>query len=167
MSDLLLMEKRARDYAIIVHTDQKYGYDKPYVYHLDMVNEVAREFNLSMNIRIAAYLHDVIEDTPVDFNALCKDWGADITCMVDGVSEPNISNRLERHERTYLKTRANADAIRLKLCDRIANVRAALEPGGDMSHHEKYKHEYDHFEKWLKIPGMEVAMWGHLRRLML
>ena len=61
---------------------------------------------------------------------------------------------------TYPKIRASADAVRLKLADRIANV----ENGGKLV--DMYRREYEDFRRALYTPGQADPMWAHLDELL-
>jgi len=124
---LLAGVRAARDYAIKAHGDQRYG-DYPYVTHLDAVSAIAAAYNLPYNIRVAAYLHDILEDTPVTEDELYVEYGSKITSLVRAVTNDS-DPRPGYKERTYINIVLGGDsAISLKLCDRIANLRACV-PG--------------------------------------
>lgn len=115
--------ERARNYAIKFHGDQKFG-NYPYVFHLDMVHEIAVKFNLGELYEIAAYLHDLIEDTAVTKQDLKNNFGqeaAEIVFCVSGFGE----NRKEKQKDIYEKLQYNIQAINLKMCDRLANLIAS------------------------------------------
>ena len=55
--------KTARLVAKLAHGDQKYGDDKPYLYHLDMVVHILAHYGFRGEMLQAGYLHDTLEDT--------------------------------------------------------------------------------------------------------
>lgn len=64
----------AREVAKQAHGNQMYG-DKPYIYHLDSVYNVALEHidlfpEDSETILCACFLHDTVEDTPLGLDQL-------------------------------------------------------------------------------------------------
>lgn len=156
--------KRLRDYAIEKHKDQKYG-DKPYVYHLDMVHMVSVAQGLPQIVCEAAYLHDVLEDTPVTYDELKKEFDSEeLAHLVFCVTDEKGNNRKERKAATYPKIKSNTNAIALKLCDRIANVKASLtsENSGLI---KMYRKEQPEFEAQLKTVGVHTKLWEELDKL--
>jgi len=150
-----------RNYAIKKHGDQKYG-DKPYVYHLDKVYQVTVDHNLSPIIQIGAYLHDVLEDTDTTCADLKREFGLeDLVSMVYCVTDEPGKNRKERKRVTFPKIRSNPNAIALKLCDRIANVRACIE-SKNKNLFNMYKKEQPEFERQLKKPKILEGLWEEL-----
>lgn len=108
----------ARAFAITAHADQRYG-DMPYIYHLEQVHAMACEHNLSVDVKIAAFLHDVIEDTQYTRHDIETNFGLRVSHLVFAVS--NDRNK----QCTYAKIRImGVDAIGLKLCDRVCNLTA-------------------------------------------
>ena len=156
--------KKLRDYAIAKHKEQLYG-DKPYVYHLDMVHMVSVEHGLPQIVCEAAYLHDVLEDTPVTYDELKEEFNSEeLAHLVFCVTDEKGNNRKERKAATYPKIKSNTNAIALKLCDRIANVKASLtsENSGLI---KMYRKEQPEFEAQLKTVGVHTKLWDALNRL--
>jgi (p)ppGpp synthase/HD superfamily hydrolase len=59
IADGVALVQRAREYALRMHGDQKYG-DEPYSMHLEDVETILIEFNhISSTLRAAAWLHDL------------------------------------------------------------------------------------------------------------
>lgn len=110
-----------RKYACIAHIDQWYG-DKPYVFHLDAVYAVVMEFNLGIEYQIAAYLHDILEDTKVQREELVLKFGEHIATMVFCVSGFG-ANRKEKQQNIKEKMESYPASIDLKMADRLANMR--------------------------------------------
>ena len=79
---------RARQFALEAHGGQKYG-EHPYVFHLDQVESVLREFGHESEIlRAAAQLHDVLEDTSVSHEELGREFPAEVFDIVVAVTKP-------------------------------------------------------------------------------
>lgn len=118
MTDIELLQY-ARKYAIENHVNT-YG-DKPYEFHLDAVYDLAVKFNLGIEYQIAAYLHDIIEDTNVTREMLSPIFGEHITTMVYCVSGFG-ENRKEKQQNIKDKMQQYPASINLKMIDRLANM---------------------------------------------
>lgn len=153
LEELSLIE-RAREIAIAAHGNQPYG-NHPYIYHLDQVASVARELGYSDDIIIACYLHDTLEDTDLTREEIAEVFGNHIASVVYAVKDEDGTNRSERKSKTYLKIAAMPDAIAVKLCDRIANIRDALKNNSGLF--KMYKKEHPAFEQALRGSGNEKA----------
>ncbi|MCI5056540.1 MAG: HD domain-containing protein [Flavobacteriales bacterium] len=116
---------KARIFALETHKGQNYG-PHDYSYHLEAVVAVAIENGLSENIVAACWLHDTIEDCPVSYNDIKREFGETIAEIVYCVTDEMGRNRKERKEKTYPKIQSNHDAICVKICDRIANFNESI-----------------------------------------
>ena len=158
--------KEAAYFAIWLHGMQKYD-DKPYFYHLEQVVDVLNEFGFTdEKYIISGYLHDTLEDCAISYNDIKKDFGFEIAEIVYCVSDESGRNRKERKEKTYPKIKSNADAIIVKLADRIANLNNSLKNNPSIAH--MYTKEYGDFRKALYIENTEAdGMWKYLDNLIL
>jgi (p)ppGpp synthase/HD superfamily hydrolase len=150
------------DYAIQKHGSQKYG-DQPYYVHLDHVYSTAVRFYpgaLPDRIKIAAYLHDVIEDTDATFEEVSTLFGEDVAGIVDAVTDKPGQNRAERHRATYPLIRENPDAVFVKVCDRIANMESSVVSNPRLF--SMYVREYPYFRSTLYRASEFDAAWEHL-----
>lgn len=158
---------RARAYASWAHAGQRYGAGAPYSVHLQAVEAVLRRFGASEEtdgaLLVAAWLHDVVEDTGKNVEQMRSRFGDRVAALVWAVTDEPGPSRRERHERTFPKTRSVRGAVRLKLADRIANVEAAREERPDLL--RMYTSEHAEFEAALRRPGEHEDMWGHLASL--
>lgn len=152
----------ARNLALSLHGDQKYG-PAPYSLHLDDVARVVREFGLGETFEIAAYLHDVLEDTHATSDLLMANGvSEDVIHLIEAVTGRG-QNRKARNADAYRKLQAFPKAISLKLADRIANTRRA-----EVDAHDKlamYFREYSSFRGALREHGGNVVMWDALDKL--
>ncbi len=125
----------ALDRAFLVaskaHSNQFYGI-YPYVYHVLEVATIAKDLKLSETVQVACVLHDALEDSDLSYNDIKKEFGMEVAEIVYAVTDELGRNRKERKEKTYPKIRPNSDAILVKLCDRIANVRNSKKSNQDM-----------------------------------
>ena len=169
--------EKAREFAVEAHGDQKYGDGRPYVVHLDEVEAVAREFGYGDDeeVRVAAILHDVLEDTPATEKDLrAAGFTMEEVALVEFCTDRPGKNRRERKAATYRAWKtlfgqatptwlARASAV--KLADRIGNLRSCHRNGlaGLLS---MYRKEKDTFKAALHGPDMLPAMWAEYDRLL-
>lgn len=146
------------------HKDQKYG-EKSYFYHLEGVAKVAEEFLSSypriIQLKKACYLHDILEDTDISKKELFNIVSSDIIDIIERVTDKDGKNRKERHLKTYYLTREKEEAVLVKLCDRIFNIRE----GNKI---KLYKKEKDYFKFSLFDPRHSYAksLWKEYDRLL-
>ena len=133
--------EKAREFAARCHGVQLYG-KVPYIKHLEDVYRIAKSITTNENIHIAAFLHDVIEDTKCTYQDVVAKFGKEVAELVYAVTDEIGRNRVERKEKTYPKIAESADAITLKICDRLANFEAAHD--NNYNKYEMYSEE--HFE---------------------
>ncbi|HEU4534315.1 MAG TPA: HD domain-containing protein [Polyangiaceae bacterium] len=117
------LEAAARAFAIERHGAQRYG-DAPYHVHLAAVRAVLADFGLGGALGVAAWLHDVLEDTPTSRGELEARFGAEACALAWAVTGEG-EGRGERARSMYEKIRACPAAAPLKVADRIANVEAS------------------------------------------
>lgn len=153
--------KKAKNAAVRAHGYQAYDEIFSYEFHLDAVDAVLIRFSFGWKYRIAGQLHDIIEDGALSYNKIKRHFGEEIAEIVYCVTDELGRNRKEKKEKTLPKTASNADAIIIKLADRIANI----EHGGKI---DMYKKEYDEFKKWLHPESNPIAqpMWDRLEELL-
>lgn len=125
------MKANQIEFCIEQHRATNHMYDTylPYEFHLRMVATAANDFlhllpkTLRETCEIAAYGHDLIEDTRVSYNDVKTVLGEQAADIVYAVSNEKGKNRKERaNEKYYKGIRETPGAVYVKLCDRIANV---------------------------------------------
>ncbi len=132
-----------KEFATLHHVTKKgqmYG-PLPYTHHCETVERILREFGETRSVMLqAAWGHDLIEDTDVKRRDLAERFGQEVADLVWAVTSEPGENRKIRNALTYPKIRAyGPDAVKLKLADRLANVRPA---GGSI---DMYVKEYPDF----------------------
>lgn len=155
----------SRNYAIKKHKGMYYNKIKKinYCFHLDMVFSFLHIY--SEETRIAAFLHDVIEDTDTTLEELTELFGLYIAKLVYYTTDETGSNRKERKFKTNKKL-ANIpfeyyEALILKCADRLSNMLCALNDKNNKLIN-MYVHEYTDFrqsayrfnlceELWIKL----------------
>jgi len=152
---------KARKIAEMAHEGQKYG-NHPYMHHIDNVVQIANELGYSTNVIISCYLHDTLEDTNLTKDKISELFGNHIASVVYAVKDEDGINRAERKSKTYVKIASMPDAIAVKLCDRISNVRESIQ--GNDKLFKMYKKEQPDFEAALKN-GSNQKAWDILDSL--
>jgi (p)ppGpp synthase/HD superfamily hydrolase len=123
------LERRALEFATAAHgaIDQRRKYTgEPYIVHPVAVAELVRSVPHTSEMVAAAYLHDVVEDTPVTIEEIRAAFGPEVGELVDwltDVSLPSDGNRRVRKEldRRHL-AKAPPAAKTIKLADLIDNT---------------------------------------------
>jgi len=161
--DPLSSAKTFATFHHVIRKGQLYGV-VPYTHHLQDVERVLRGFGEDgADLLNASWLHDIVEDTDVKIRDVEENFGEDVAFLVAAVTSEEGANRKVRNALTYPKIReAGPRAIRLKLADRIANVRN----GGGST--KMYVREYPDFRHALFSPDDQLnsAMWQRLDGLM-
>lgn len=158
--------ERAREFAIKSHGSQMYG-NVPYVAHLDDVFSALCEFGCkNEDLLQAAYLHDVLEDTPVTFAELLDAFGRDVALLVYRLTKTPGGSRKTRARESLGLISECREAIQIKLADRIANVRQCI--ASKDWRLDMYRKEYDQFRHMLHNPQDRelFGMWEELDCLM-
>lgn len=122
--------ERALEYAARAHESvgQRRKYTgEPYIVHPIAVAEIVRSVPHSPEMVAAAYLHDVVEDTPVTIEEVEAEFGSEVAELVGwltDVSKPEDGNRRTR-KAIDLEHSAKAppEAKTIKLADLIDNTR--------------------------------------------
>ncbi len=140
---------------------------RPYRDHLEAVETVLLRFGYAEHeFRLAAWCHDLLEDTDTSRDALREACGPAVEALVWAVTDEPGATRAERHEKTYPKIVATPGATILKLADRISNVEASIAMGPS-SKLEKYRSEHPGFRAALYRPDERTdPMWQHLDDLL-
>lgn len=103
---------------------------QPIVEHLEEVAMLVKGDGGSPEEIAAAWLHDVVEDTPVNLAIIHERFGAKVAEIVDGLTDPDHFEPLPLKERKALQAerlQAKSDQVkRVKLCDQISNVKSVL-----------------------------------------
>ncbi|MCH2035214.1 MAG: HD domain-containing protein [Tenacibaculum sp.] len=120
----------ARNLAIKLHNNQKYG-NCPYIVHLTNVVNVLLHFGTTLEedvLLMSGWLHDIIEDTNIDLNFIKNTFGEEVKEIVLLVTNQNYSNKTNEENKieTFKRIITNQNAIIVKLADRIANVEFSL-----------------------------------------
>jgi len=126
MSDVV---RKAAEFAQAAHAsiDQRRKYtNEPYIVHPQAVAETVASVTDDPATIAAAWLHDVVEDTPVTLAQITEEFGSDIADLVSDLtntSTPADGNRERRKaiDRQHTE-RADPRAKTVKLADLIDNL---------------------------------------------
>jgi hypothetical protein len=113
-----------------------------------------------LDLLVASFLHDTIEDTRTSYSDLKEVFGETITEIVYCMSDEMGRNRKEKKEKTYPKIRSNPNSIILKVADRIANAEFSVNEKSKQA--TMYREEYNEFEYYLRVHSQIDLMWEHL-----
>ncbi len=119
------LERRAFYFAARSHGNQKrkFSYDF-YVHHIRRVAATVKEFTDDEELVAAAYLHDVVEDTPVTTEEVCSLFGTRICTIVEELTDDKGMRR-EMGRLEYVRdrvSRMSPDALLIRLADRMDNL---------------------------------------------
>lgn len=122
---------KAAVFAMEAHLGQRRKDGEDYWRHLANVADLVRWAGLDEEVIAAAWLHDVLEDTPVKYSAISAEFGPRIALLVAEVTDaakPEDGNRATRVaiNRAHL-AKASPDGMSLKLADLIDNTKTIVE----------------------------------------
>ena len=141
--------KQAYEFAALAHTGQTRKSGAPYIVHPIAVSKiVAEELELDANTIIAAFLHDVVEDTDYTVEDIRERFGDDVAFLVATVTKQkkqkyNHSKQIDNFHQMLASVHYDVRALLIKLADRLHNMRtlSSMRPDKQM----KIAGETDYF----------------------
>lgn len=141
--------RRAFEYAREAHCTQKRKTGEPYILHPIAVARIAAtELDLDVNSVIAAFLHDVVEDTPHTIEEIEAEFGPDVAFLVKVVTKQkkeryDSSKQVDNFRQMLDAIQYDIRPILVKLADRLHNMRtlSSMRPDKQM----KIAGETDYF----------------------
>lgn len=128
--DLELCTK-AHDFAKKAHENQKRASGEPYFTHPCAVSEILIDLGMDAATVAAAFLHDVIEDTPVSEGDIKKEFGDEVLELVLGVTKlekieftSQEEEQAENFRKIFVAMAKDIRVIIIKLADRLHNMRS-------------------------------------------
>ncbi|MBP3442069.1 MAG: bifunctional (p)ppGpp synthetase/guanosine-3',5'-bis(diphosphate) 3'-pyrophosphohydrolase [Clostridia bacterium] len=122
--------KKAYEIAREAHEGQYRRSGEPYIIHPVQVAKILYELGMDSESMIAALLHDVVEDTELTKEDVKRDFGEDVSELVEGVTKlgkvPLFTKEEQQAENVRKMLMAMSHDIRviiIKLADRIHNMR--------------------------------------------
>jgi len=103
--------------------------EEPYVNHLIEVAElvVSSSTELDVELVMAAFLHDTIEDTDVTFAALEQRFGSGVAGLVAEVTDDkSLPKEVRKQLQVETAPKKSPRAQILKLADKISNLRSII-----------------------------------------
>lgn len=155
--------------ALDRHRIQLYG-DLPYIVHLFDVQSILVEYGYGEypNLLAAAWLHDVIEDTPTNYATVKETTNGEVAEIVYACSDELGRSRKERKKNNTTRKNMTYDAITVKLADWIANVRDAVKNKPESV--GMYRKDWPEFREMGQDPrylcDRHVVMWAELEKLL-
>lgn len=141
--------RTAYELAKEAHKEQKRKTGEPYIIHpIAVARIVAEELELGANPVMAAFLHDVVEDTQYTINDIRERFGDDVAFLVGVVTKQkkdkyDKSKQVDNYRQILASVQYDVRAILVKLADRLHNMRtlASMRPDKQM----KIAGETDYF----------------------
>jgi len=121
---------KAFNFAVEAHKHDLRASGEPYFYHpYEVARIVVEEFPLDDITVVATLLHDVVEDTDFDLNLMTKEFGKEVTEIVDGVTKisgifkGHDITKAENYRKMLLSMVKDVRVILVKFADRLHNMR--------------------------------------------
>src|SRR5215213_9710189 len=122
--------RTAFEIAAEAHKSMRRKSGEPYILHpLAVARICSEEIGLGVRSTICALLHDTVEDTDVTLEDVQREFGAEITKIVDGLTkisnviDVNASQQAENFKKILLTLTDDPRVILIKLADRLHNMR--------------------------------------------
>ncbi len=129
--------RKALELALTAHDGQKRKSGEPYIIHPILVATITALFSNDETMVQAALLHDVVEDTSFDLEDLHREFGEDVTHMVEGLtkiveirdeelasaeSDERLINSALTFRKMLIASIKDIRVLVIKLCDRLHNM---------------------------------------------
>ncbi|MBQ6728262.1 MAG: bifunctional (p)ppGpp synthetase/guanosine-3',5'-bis(diphosphate) 3'-pyrophosphohydrolase [Clostridia bacterium] len=122
---------KAHDFAKAAHENQKRASGEEYFVHPCTVAGILVDLGLDAATVAAAFLHDVIEDTPVSEGDIKQEFGDEVLTLVLGVTKLDRieftsleEEQAENFRKLFVAMAKDIRVIIIKLADRLHNMRS-------------------------------------------
>ena len=130
-SDDITMVEKAYKVATEAHKDQKRKSGEPYIIHPLCVAIILADLEMDKETIEAGLLHDVVEDTVMSLDDLTREFGSEVSFLVDGVTKltqlnwdkDKVEIQAENLRKMFLAMAKDIRVIIIKLADRLHNMR--------------------------------------------
>jgi len=115
----------AIDYMLKWHNEQYRKFSKqPYAYHPARVAKTIEEYTRDNELVLAAFFHDILEDTPENFKNMERQFGKRVARIVQELTSHIPSHRKNIKASFLIKKmlKMSDDALTIKLADRLDNI---------------------------------------------
>lgn len=120
--------RKAFAFAQVAHKEHTRNSGEPYFNHLFATATALAELDMDAPTVAAGLLHDTVEDTPVTRAELEREFGTEVTSLVDGVTKlgelkyRGTSRHVESLRRLFVATSKDIRVLMIKLMDRRHNM---------------------------------------------
>src|SRR6185436_14639966 len=122
--------RTAFEMAAEAHKTMRRKSGEPYILHPIAVAKICvEEIGLGIRSTICALLHDTVEDTDISLDDIQREFGAEVTKIVDGltkistVMDTNSTQQADNFKKILLTLTDDPRVILIKLADRLHNMR--------------------------------------------
>lgn len=128
--DSIALIQKAYDYVMDKHEGQTRRSGEPYTNHLIWVAYILATLETGPMTIAAGLLHDVMEDCGISHEEMVKEFGEEITTLVEGVTKISKMSfkdeqdvYAENHRKIYIAMAKDIRVILIKFADRLHNMR--------------------------------------------
>ena len=122
--------RTAFEMSVEAHKTMRRKSGEPYIFHpLAVAMICVEEIGLGVRSTICALLHDTVEDTDITLEDIQREFGAEITRIIDGLTkiatvvDNNTTQQAENFKKILLTLTDDPRVILIKLADRLHNMR--------------------------------------------